>query len=141
LSEQLLSGCRARRLISGCCGWRRLLGLALLNTTTATAYALGERNSWRKLAVDEVNARVPLIVAVPWLGAAARGVASSAIFELTDLYPTLVARKHTRLSPRDTGQPSLGLRGRRLARAFGPEPAAPDARLGQRPQASRLRID
>jgi uncharacterized sulfatase len=49
---------------------------------------LGERGWWSKNTLSEVSTRVPLIVHLP--GERPRGVATGAVVELVDIYPTLV---------------------------------------------------
>ena len=53
-------------------------------------WKLGEHGAWSKCTNWELDARVPLIVRAPWLGAPAQGQATLALAELVDLYPTLV---------------------------------------------------
>lgn len=51
-------------------------------------YHLGEQTLWAKTSNFELDARVPLLIAVPKPSAA--GVQTNALVELLDLYPTLV---------------------------------------------------
>ena len=53
-------------------------------------WKLGEHGAWSKCTNWELDARVPLIVRAPWLGAPAQGQATLALAELVDIYPTLV---------------------------------------------------
>tara|TARA_B110001452_G_scaffold148705_1_gene123793 strand:+ start:244 stop:2214 length:1971 start_codon:yes stop_codon:yes gene_type:complete len=53
-------------------------------------YALGEHSNWHKYATDELNARVPLVISVPWIPLSANR-SSFALVELLDLFPTLAA--------------------------------------------------
>ena len=53
-------------------------------------YSLGEHNQFAKYGVDEMNIRVPLIFATPWMPQTV-GARTPALFELVDLFPTLTA--------------------------------------------------
>ena len=44
---------------------------------------------WEKRTNWELGVRVPLIMRVPWLRAAASGARSRALVELVDIYPSM----------------------------------------------------
>ena len=50
-------------------------------------FTLGEQNRWCKATNFELDTRVPLLIRTPWI--AQKGIASDALVELVDLYPTL----------------------------------------------------
>ncbi len=50
-------------------------------------YKLGEHGSWGKMTNYEIDTRVPLIISAPWLEN--KGIATPALVELVDVYPTL----------------------------------------------------
>jgi iduronate 2-sulfatase len=50
-------------------------------------YKLGEHGSWGKMTNFEIDVRAPLIISAP--GRRGRGIASPALVEMVDLYPTL----------------------------------------------------
>ena len=52
-------------------------------------WALGENNMFRKFHNTELSTRVPLIIAVPWLPAG-HGQHARSLFELVDVFPTIV---------------------------------------------------
>ena len=45
---------------------------------------------WEKKGLDELDTHIPLIITVPWIVNASKGIVTSALAEAVDFMPTLV---------------------------------------------------
>ena len=63
-----------------------------------SGYSLGESGSWEKFTEFEYGTRVPLIIRAPWLPGSV-GLRTSALSELSDLFPTMAELAGVPLPP------------------------------------------
>ena len=102
-----------------------LAALGLENSTVVCflgdhGWQLGEMDEWRKMTNWELGVRIPLLIRSPAHAATAAGVATPALAEAVDLYPTLAALAGL---PPPASQGESSLQGTDLSPLFAAPPA------------------